>query len=60
MRTAQQILADVQQGELAPEAIHIVETARLTIRDVETGTVEERVLVTERRLAPAEAGLTIH
>lgn len=43
-RTAEQILADANSGNLAPVEIKIKETARLTITDLETGDVQERVI----------------
>ena len=59
-RTAAQILTEVSQGELDAGDIKIRETARLTIRDVETGAVEERMLSECTRTLTQEHGqLTI-
>lgn len=43
-RTAQQILDDVTDGKLDAASVKITETARLTITDMETGAVEERIV----------------
>lgn len=43
-RSAEQILQDAAAGKLEPNKITIRETARLTIRDMETGEVTEKVL----------------
>jgi hypothetical protein len=44
VRTAEQILSDASAGKLEAAQIKIKETARLTVTDMETGEVEERVI----------------
>lgn len=56
MRTAEQILQGVKDGELQDSEIHIRETARLTVVDVETGTVEERIISDAARTLVHEQG----
>ncbi len=59
-RTAAQILSEVAQGELDAGDIRVRETARLTIKDVETGLVEERILSEgPRTLAVTDGHLSI-
>jgi hypothetical protein len=55
-RTAAQILTDVSQGELDAGDIKVRETARLLIRDVETGETEERVLAQGTRTVTQHDG----
>lgn len=60
-RTAEQILDDAASGKLELNQVQIKETCRLTITDLETGEVTERILAdgVPRTLAEQDGRLTI-